>query len=59
MKTTYFEADDTLVLHRSDRPIVREVSQSGSVGNLLPTRLQITLDNSLNWRPHLWNSLPS
>jgi Protein of unknown function (DUF2283) len=27
MKTTYFEADDTLVLHVSDKPIVREVSQ--------------------------------
>jgi hypothetical protein len=27
MKTTYFEADDTLVLHLSDKPIVREVSQ--------------------------------
>jgi Protein of unknown function (DUF2283) len=28
MKTTYFEADDTLVLHLSDKPIVREVSQN-------------------------------
>ena len=27
MKTTYFEADDTLVLHLSDKPIVRDVSQ--------------------------------
>ena len=27
MKTTYFEVDDTLVLHLSDKPIVREVSQ--------------------------------
>lgn len=27
MKTTYYEADDTLVLHLSDKPIVREVSQ--------------------------------
>ncbi len=27
MKTTYFEADDTLVLQLSGKPIVREVSQ--------------------------------
>ena len=27
MKTTYFEADDTLVLLLSDKPIAREVSQ--------------------------------
>ena len=27
MKTSYFEADDILVLHMSDKPIVREVSQ--------------------------------
>lgn len=27
MKTTYFDEDDTLVIHLSDKPIVREVSQ--------------------------------
>ncbi|MCK9389887.1 MAG: DUF2283 domain-containing protein [Sulfuritalea sp.] len=27
MHTTYFDEDDTLVLHLSDKPIVREVSQ--------------------------------
>ena len=27
MKTTYDEADDILVLHMADKPIVREVSQ--------------------------------
>lgn len=27
MRTTYYEADDILVLHMSDKPIVREVSQ--------------------------------
>ena len=27
MKTTYYEADDILVLHMEDKPIVREVSQ--------------------------------
>jgi hypothetical protein len=27
MRTTYFEADDTLVIRLSDKPIVREVSQ--------------------------------
>lgn len=27
MKTTYFEADDILVLHMEDKPIVREVSR--------------------------------
>lgn len=27
MKTMYFESDDTMVLHLSDKPIVREVSQ--------------------------------
>jgi uncharacterized protein YuzE len=27
MKTTYFEADDILVIHVADKPIVREVSQ--------------------------------
>jgi hypothetical protein len=27
MHTTYFEADDTLVIRLSDKPIVREVSQ--------------------------------
>ena len=28
MKTTYYEADDILVLHLEDQPIVREVSQN-------------------------------
>ncbi|OYU30137.1 MAG: hypothetical protein CFE39_15115 [Comamonadaceae bacterium PBBC2] len=27
MRTTYFDQDDILVLHLSDKPIVREVSQ--------------------------------
>ena len=27
MKTTYFDEDDTLVIHLSDKPITREVSQ--------------------------------
>ena len=27
MRTTYYEADDILVVHVSDKPIVREVSQ--------------------------------
>jgi len=27
MKTTYFDDDDTLVIHLSDKPITREVSQ--------------------------------
>ncbi len=27
MKTTYYEADDILILHMEDKPIVREVSQ--------------------------------
>ena len=27
MKTTYFDADDTLVIRLSEKPIVREVSQ--------------------------------
>ena len=27
MLTTYFEQEDTLVIHLSDKPIVREVSQ--------------------------------
>lgn len=27
MKTTYFEADDTLVIRFSDKPIAREVSK--------------------------------
>ena len=27
MKTTYYAADDILVLHMEDKPIVREVSQ--------------------------------
>lgn len=27
MKTTYYEDDDILVMHLSDKPIVREVSQ--------------------------------
>ena len=27
MKTTYFDADDTLVIRLSDKPVVREVSQ--------------------------------
>lgn len=27
MKTTYFDADDILVFHLSDKPIVREVSE--------------------------------
>lgn len=27
MKTTYYEKDDILVIHVSDKPIVREVSQ--------------------------------
>jgi len=27
MRTTYYEADDILVIHMSDKPIVREVSQ--------------------------------
>lgn len=27
MKTTYYEADDILVLHVDDKPIVRETSQ--------------------------------
>jgi hypothetical protein len=27
MKTTYYDDDDILVLHLSDKPIVREVSQ--------------------------------
>ncbi len=27
MKVSYFEADDTLVIRLSDKPIVREVSQ--------------------------------
>lgn len=27
MRTTYYEADDILVIHVSDKPIVREVSQ--------------------------------
>ncbi|MDO8891907.1 MAG: DUF2283 domain-containing protein [Sulfurimicrobium sp.] len=28
MHTTYFDEDDILVIHLSDKPIVREVSQS-------------------------------
>lgn len=28
MRTTYFDADDILVIHLSDKPIVREVSQN-------------------------------
>jgi len=27
MRTTYIDADDILVLHLSDKPVVREVSQ--------------------------------
>lgn len=27
MKTTYYDADDTLVIHLSDKPITREVSE--------------------------------
>jgi len=27
MKTTYFDDDDTLVIHLSNKPITREVSQ--------------------------------
>ena len=27
MKTTYYDVEDTLVIHLSDKPIVREVSQ--------------------------------
>lgn len=27
MRTTYYEKDDILVIHVSDKPIVREVSQ--------------------------------
>ena len=27
MKTTYYDTEDTLVIHLSDKPIVREVSQ--------------------------------
>jgi uncharacterized protein YuzE len=27
MKTTYFDDDDTLVIHLSDKPITREMSQ--------------------------------
>ena len=27
MRTTYYEADDILMMHLSDKPIVREVSQ--------------------------------
>ena len=27
MRTTYYEADDILIVHLSDKPIVREVSQ--------------------------------
>ena len=27
MRTTYYESDDILVIHLSDKPIVREVSQ--------------------------------
>ena len=27
MQTTYYEADDILMMHLSDKPIVREVSQ--------------------------------
>lgn len=27
MNTTYFDEDDTLVIHLSDKPITREVSQ--------------------------------
>ena len=28
MRTTYFDEDDILVIHLSDKPIVREVSQN-------------------------------
>ena len=28
MRTTYYESDDILVIHVSDKPIVREVSQN-------------------------------
>lgn len=41
MKTTYYEADDTLVICLSDKPIVREVSQNWH------THVSDTADGSL------------
>ena len=38
MKTTYFEADGTLVLHLSDKPIVREVADAWLVNGVRSTR---------------------
>ena len=40
MKTTYFDDDDTLVIHLSDKPIVREVSQDWEPVGLGDRRLR-------------------